>query len=155
MSDIEIRLPSKVRIGPIEYDIDYVRDLTGDNGNELVGRAVYHKAQILIDMDQDDNVMPVTMLHEILHAILFQIGSKHCGDEKLMEGLSTGLLALLKDNPELVAYIMGEKMWDIPIKTSLPTLRGSFKIDDNIFPIYNMKIAAIKREGQDKEQQDE
>ncbi len=51
-----------------------------------------------------------TLLHEIIHAIEFQMGTdgsinKKPSEEARVQGLAVGLLAVLKDNAGLVSYL--------------------------------------------------
>ena len=47
-----------------------------------------------------------TLLHEAMHAVDHEL---HCGlTEPQIRRVATGLLALLRDNPALVAFLMGE-----------------------------------------------
>lgn len=51
-----------------------------------------------------------TLLHEIIHAVAFQMGvdgeiNKRAQEEKWVQALATGLLAVMKDNPGTVSYL--------------------------------------------------
>jgi len=51
-----------------------------------------------------------TLLHECIHAICFQMGvdgaiNKRGTEEQWVQGLATGLLAVMKENPSLVRYL--------------------------------------------------
>ena len=51
-----------------------------------------------------------TLLHEVIHAVAFQMGvdgaiNKREGEERWVQALATGLLAVLKDNRGLVTYL--------------------------------------------------
>ncbi len=51
-----------------------------------------------------------TLLHEIIHAVAFQMGvdgaiNKREGEERWVQALATGLLAVMKDNAGLVSYL--------------------------------------------------
>lgn len=51
-----------------------------------------------------------TLLHEIIHAIAFQMNvdgeiGRRGSEEQWVQALATGLLAVLKDNPATVSYL--------------------------------------------------
>lgn len=46
-----------------------------------------------------------TLLHELVHAAEYHAGLKF--NEKWVRPVSSGLLAILKDNPELVRFLIG------------------------------------------------
>lgn len=51
-----------------------------------------------------------TLLHEIIHAIAFQMGvdgaiNKRESEERWVQALATGLLAVMRDNRSLVTYL--------------------------------------------------
>lgn len=51
-----------------------------------------------------------TLLHEIIHAVAFQMGvdgaiNKRATEEAWVQGLATGLLAVIKENRGLVSYL--------------------------------------------------
>lgn len=48
-----------------------------------------------------------TVLHEVMHAILYAQGRPDGGDteEQYVRALSSGLVVVLRENPELVAYL--------------------------------------------------
>ena len=51
-----------------------------------------------------------TLLHEVIHAVAFQMNvdgaiGKRGNEEQWVQALATGLLAVMKDNPTLVSYL--------------------------------------------------
>lgn len=101
-----------LKIGPVNYTVNEVLKLVGDDGDGhttwLNGRVRYERALIEVDADLPEDVKRAAVLHEALHAIAEQAG---IGDqpEPLIVAYGYGLTALFRDNPELVAYIVGQQ----------------------------------------------
>lgn len=102
--------PAKVKIVGKVYKVRVVTERAvgfdpGDYGDcdndNLVIRIVAGRS---LENDQD------TLLHEIIHAVEFQMGldgeiNKKVSAEQRVQGTATGLLAVMKDNPALVRYL--------------------------------------------------
>lgn len=101
-------LPETVRIGPVAYRICQVHDLMGtDDGGKSIwlnGRCRYTSARIELCDELGEQVKPVGLMHEVLHGILEQAGVKEQPEDVII-ALGYGLVALLRDNPELVDYL--------------------------------------------------
>jgi Zn-dependent peptidase ImmA (M78 family) len=91
-------IPSKVKISGIDYEIAIAEKRSLDNGNILLGEISYHKATIYINQEQNEQMQQATLLHEIIHGILYHIGSELNDDEKIVEGLASGLHQVFRDN---------------------------------------------------------
>ena len=86
----------KVTIGGITYQIKFVEATPG----EVVGAIDYNQNIIFIEKHEIQRVWE-TILHEIIHAILYNAGYEE-HDERLVGALSHGLMALLRQNKELI-----------------------------------------------------
>ena len=73
------------------------------------GLCDYAAATIKVQSDQDEHEQKDALLHEVMHAILYQQGREYGGDveETYVRALATGLIAVFQDNPEFAAYISG------------------------------------------------
>lgn len=100
-----MKRPSRVRILGKPYTIQYVAAAPLDEG--LMGECDSDKQQVLIRESQPLESEQDTVLHEILHAIDEAMGLKM--KESQVKGTATGLLAVMKDNPSLVAYLRRKK----------------------------------------------
>lgn len=98
-------LPKEVVIGPYSYDV------TVDKGLDLLGETQNHDSTIVVRRPgQSPDCERDTMLHEVLHATLFVSGLshplEHDKEEELVRTLTPWLLAVLRDNPALMAYLL-------------------------------------------------
>jgi Zn-dependent peptidase ImmA (M78 family) len=90
-------LPSKVKISGIDYDIKIAEPKSVENG-VLMGEITYHEATIYINEEQNDQLKVATLLHEIVHGILYHMGSEMNDNEKFVEGFASGLHQVFRDN---------------------------------------------------------
>lgn len=87
----------KLNILGVEYTVKEV-SLINDDQN-LLGLCRYHANEILIKSTLSDADKKITLIHEILHAILAQLGFENENDnENLIKSLSTALYLVLKNN---------------------------------------------------------
>jgi hypothetical protein len=97
--------PSKVLVAPFAYMLKFVSGLP-DAGN-----CDADHERILIQEGMASGATRDTVLHELIHACFGQgwmIRLKNIDkdlEEELVEALAPRLLALLRDNPKLVAYL--------------------------------------------------
>jgi hypothetical protein len=105
MSD-KPRLPRTVYLGAADYDMREKKRL------DLLGETLNHDTRIHIKADQSPPCKRDTVLHEVLHAIVFLSGYSHDmtteGEEALVRTLTPWLLAALRDNPDLVTYLLDD-----------------------------------------------
>jgi len=115
-------LPTSVIIGPVTYRVtinpdDWMRyehkfQSKGDYGHTLnIG------ATILINPDSTPDVVRLTLWHEIQHALFETVmGSpdwlnlgenKDDREEAIIRAIESPTLLVLRDNPDLVAYLCG------------------------------------------------
>ncbi len=100
----------KIKIGPIKYDVEWVKDLTSHDEErrevDLNGHILMDKCLIKVNSDLPHQRARITLLHEVLHGILFNADwPEH--DERLISVLATGLVGVLRENPDLIAYLTG------------------------------------------------
>ncbi|EPC24522.1 hypothetical protein [Lacticaseibacillus paracasei] len=107
-----MKLPEKVLIDDIEYKVEEVshkelqlssEDLKGD----YWGETCYKQASIRICEGMADDEVKITLVHEIIHAILQERGfDQQNNDEAMVDGLAHALRMLAKQNPELVREVL-------------------------------------------------
>lgn len=93
-----MKIPESVRIGGIEYDvIDNVKDLN-DGESLLYGFINFRESTIQISDLCEHQHKCITLLHEILHGIIYGAGLTMDDEEKVVQVLSKGLYQVLQDN---------------------------------------------------------
>lgn len=75
---------------------------------DVCGQFEPTKNIISIHKDMPLAELQDTVLHEILHAVLYMQGRENGGDveELFVRALATGLLGVLHDNPELPSWLL-------------------------------------------------
>lgn len=98
-----MKLPKTIKIGQVQYTIR----LMEADGN--FGIHYYTKARISLDDEMVEEVIPFTLWHEVIHALLHQAGyrkttlSNEERDllEKIIIALPFGIVQVLRDNPSM------------------------------------------------------
>ena len=104
-------IPETIRIGPHTYEIRH--DPETAKRVRAAGHAGNSEAsQLLIQLDVDlpHTQLADTLLHEALHCMWNQTSlpaGLSAEEEAVVLALSPLLLGVLRDNPELVAYLTG------------------------------------------------
>lgn len=107
--------PSRVKIGPYIYSLTH----TGEGEMDKLGTTDRNLCTIKIRPGQALCMEIVTVFHELLHAAVYlrredlgQAGCKRCevelGEEEYAQLMSATLVMILRDNPELRAYLFQE-----------------------------------------------
>lgn len=107
--------PAKVKVGPFTYDVVFDSDalnriaIKADDTSGLDGAVEFNDHVVFLHGDRAPDFIREVFLHELLHTLTDMLGIRHELDddleEKLVRRLSPPLLALLRDNPKLVAYL--------------------------------------------------
>lgn len=107
---VPVRMPTAIKVGPYTYTVD--QDPTKLRQHEhllkagLSGGTAHETTEIHIDPTSSESYKRETLWHEVKHAVCNLFG---WGDEKKEEeaiGMTSAMeLAVLRDNPELVAYL--------------------------------------------------
>ena len=85
------------------YRIEWVDRKQGDGD---YGECFADECRIEVALFQCEQQRMDTLLHECLHAVDHEL---HCGlSEPQTRRMATGLLALLRQNPALVAFLTGK-----------------------------------------------
>ena len=96
----------KIKVGYREYKLEKWKQ-TVANANDAHGQF-FAKEGIIGYTEEEKGISHAnTLLHEILHAIVYQwnIELEDKEEEKLVNGLTNGLTTVLVDNPKLVDYL--------------------------------------------------
>jgi len=98
-----VKLPEKLKVGPITYDIQVMP--LADVG--VQGAASVTTQTILLDKDLAFDTLRATALHEVLHAVMrLSSVESHKYEEELLQRLEHGMLGVLRDNPAFVKWLL-------------------------------------------------
>ena len=108
-------IPESVQVGPYVYtivsDAARIAECEKEAHEELFGMTVHKSLEIILHPDAVDMVIRETLLHEVLHAVLYNTGISDRMTEKteehLVRALSPALFVLLRDNKKFLGYIVG------------------------------------------------
>src|SRR5699024_3000159 len=93
MSD---NLPKSFRIGSVDYAVKEVEGLH-DSGQELLGWIAYCDTLIRIDSDVSEGRKKNVLIHELLHAMLYEAGYDE-QEEEMVRRLGNVMTQVLIDN---------------------------------------------------------
>ena len=94
----------KVEILGVNYEIKEL-DIIDENPNVL-GQIVYQKQEIQIKKSLLKDMKNSTIIHEIVHGILFHSGKQELNEkEDLVESLSSSIYQALKSNKKLITSL--------------------------------------------------
>lgn len=99
-------LPETIKINWRTYEI--IEKDTCSGGNYYLGSNDAHAGIIEIKKGQDGDSKRVTILHEVIHSILRYAGNKLKKDENFIEMMANGIYQVLKENPEVVKWIINK-----------------------------------------------
>ena len=105
-SKVDYKIPQSIKIGYRDYKLEKWKQ-TVANANDAHGQF-FAKEGIIGYTEEEKGISHAnTLLHEILHAIVYQwnIELEDKEEEKLVNGLTNGLTTVLVDNPKLVDYL--------------------------------------------------
>lgn len=95
---MSVKLPEFVKVGALTYKVEETDRL--ELGTNYLGEILYDTLEIRVRPGAEQRERQ-TLLHEIIHAMLTNIGEKE-HDERVVEGLAHMLLEVIQDNPDLI-----------------------------------------------------
>ena len=98
-------LPTELRVGPYVYTVE-TTDAILDG--EMLGTSSDLHSRIRIATDASRGQIRSTLLHEAMHAVQYAASirdSDKLSPEDFIRRTEAGMLALLRDNPGLIAYL--------------------------------------------------
>jgi hypothetical protein len=105
MNKYNKHIPNSIKIGYIDYAFDFWPE-TFASTEEAQGEFFPNSQKIGLKEATIPSRSGVnTILHEILHGIIYQYGLETNEEEKIVTTLSNGLTTVLVDNPWLINYI--------------------------------------------------
>lgn len=103
-----MRIPDKVKIGTITYDVSKTENTLELNNKVCSGVIHYEDALIELNTKRNYQKMEQTFLHEVIHGIVRERGLEWGeNDELYTDEIATGVYALIKDNPDM--FKVGDK----------------------------------------------
>lgn len=105
MASTAVAKPKSVRILGKRHTISY---LPTEEMQESFGLCWKGQQRIAIQKDLPHGEQADTVLHEILHAVLFQMAVLHPAEleEEFVRNAATGLYAVLQDNPQFAKWLI-------------------------------------------------
>jgi len=99
----EKSLPKSVKIGIYDYEVEETDDILLVGGQQCVGLISYDELKIRIDAERPLMRKEHTLAHEIVHGIVIEYDIPITEEllEETVDKFATGILQVLKDNPEL------------------------------------------------------
>lgn len=109
-------MPTSLRIGHARYTVKV--DNRRCEEHQVCGQSTGNYHEIVMRDDYPHQSVADTLLHEVLHQCLFIVGATNLADhlkdgenveERTILALSGSLLGALRDNPELVAFLLADE----------------------------------------------
>jgi len=112
-----MKIPDKIRIGGIDYKVEFVEHLN-DGQKVLNGQISYNDSVIRINRSNLSHQMScITMWHEIIHGIAVHAGldlNKEDSEEHITDVIARGVYQVLQDNGRLLFDIeKGDKQKNV------------------------------------------
>ena len=101
-----LRVPSTLKVGPYRLMVR-IDEQPDENRPDALGFIDATNQLIWLQAKQGTDSLAVTLLHECLHLLWDLSGADFSRGEAVARRLDAGLLSLLRDNPALVAFLMG------------------------------------------------
>ena len=98
-----MNIPKKLRIGPTDYMVNPLQKEVVREAR-IEGLCIPNKCEMFYDPELSDRRIYSTILHEIVHALLYEQGHQMNSDEEEMVArhLEPGLVGLIRDNPTFI-----------------------------------------------------
>jgi hypothetical protein len=101
-----IKRPKKIKIGYANYTV--VEDDERLKENAAGGMHAPNSSRIYVETEQENDYAKMALLHEVLHgcAHVSSVPTDDTQEELFVAIISPNLLQALRDNPQLVAYLL-------------------------------------------------
>lgn len=102
----ELKPPKNIKVGPIRFKVRRKRKLQLD-GEACDGYISFSDGEIFIESKLNFSVEQITVVHELLHAVLNNAGLNISMDvqHKYINPIASELVHVLQANPTLVRYL--------------------------------------------------
>ena len=101
-----MHIPEKIKVGYRNYKLEEWKQ-TVASANEAQGQFFAKEGIIGYTADEKGVSHANTLIHEILHAIVYQWNMEldEKTEEHIVNGITNGLTTVLVDNPKLIDYL--------------------------------------------------
>ena len=101
-----MHIPEKIKVGYRSYKLEEWKQ-TVASANEAQGQFFAKEGVIGYTADEKGVSHANTLIHEILHAIVYQWNMEldEKTEEHVVNGITNGLTTVLVDNPKLIDYL--------------------------------------------------
>lgn len=105
-------MPSSVAIGPVDYsvqeDAEAIAQARLVHSDHRWAQTTKHLTRIDIDPAMSKSRKRETLLHECIHALIYEwnVNLGELPEEPLVESLGDAFLALIRDNPNLIKFLV-------------------------------------------------
>lgn len=103
---------TKIRVGGSYYTVCIEKDVHffDDKGRrqQLYGKFHYGEKKIYLDEDMHPEATAVVLMHELIHGLFSNAGIRD-EQERDVDVIAHGMVQLIRDNPDLVAYVLNPK----------------------------------------------
>jgi hypothetical protein len=98
--------PARVRLNGIDWSIEYLTsaELFTAAHMDLLGQCLSSQVKVQVRSDMPESRQQAILWHELVHAVHSDAGIDLSEDQ--VRALAAGTFAILRDNPELVAFLM-------------------------------------------------
>lgn len=98
---------TKVKIDTVIYDVEVTAELIIVDGRECKGSIAYDENKIKISNSIGAGQAKVTLMHEIMHGMIFErgISLKESSEETSVDELGKAMLQVIRDNPQLIELL--------------------------------------------------
>ena len=102
-----MNIPDKIKIGYRNYAIEK-NDRVWNKQTDSYGQFLSKEGIICLSSEEDSISQANTLIHEILHGIVYQWGLESQLDDKeeqIVNTMANGITTVIRDNPWLLSFI--------------------------------------------------
>jgi hypothetical protein len=98
-----VKIPSRVKIGGIKYDVIQTTETLTINFRECCGTIDYESAEIKLNTNRNPQKVCQTFWHEVFHAIVKErnLSLENISEETLVDEMAIAMNQIIVDNPNL------------------------------------------------------
>ena len=96
-------IPRKVKLGAVDIAVIPIKHL--EAASENLGSANFPPAVVYFDPDAEP---ATTIIHELIHHVLWRRGSPQARDEELVTQMENTIAALIRDNPAMCRWLVDQ-----------------------------------------------